>query len=225
MIGVHTPEFAFEKDLEQRASRAEGDGVAIRSRSTTTTRSGTRSGTSTGRRSTSSTRRATSAITDSARASTTSRSASSSSCLPKRAAATSNRTRLVQRAAAPGSRPTGTHAAPETYIGHARGGLRVAGRPGSGRARDYTVPREIATNEWALGGRWTVGEEDVREQAGGRDRVPLPGPRPPPRARSAARAVPVRFRVHLDGGLPGTRTAPTSTRTATARSRNSACTS
>ena len=76
VIGVHAPEFAFEKDLRnvQRAFE-DLERRRIPSPSTTTTRSGARSRTSTGRRTTSSTRRATSATRTSAKASTTSPSA------------------------------------------------------------------------------------------------------------------------------------------------------
>ena len=76
VIGVHTPEFAFEKQHRQRASAPCAiSGSTIRSRSTTTSPSGAPSTTSTGRRTTSSMRRAASAITISAKASTTSPSA------------------------------------------------------------------------------------------------------------------------------------------------------
>lgn len=94
---------------------------------------------------------------------------------------------------------------PETYLGHARaehfaspGGLR------RDQPADYTVPATLQHNQWALGGRWTVGEEDARLQAAGgriafrfhaRDLhlVLAPG----------ADGKPVRFRVRLDGQAPG----------------------
>ena len=71
VVGVHTPEFGFEHDLDNvdRRSRARS-ASSTRSRSTATTASGARSATTSGRRSTSPTRRAGSATTTSARAST-----------------------------------------------------------------------------------------------------------------------------------------------------------
>ena len=58
VIGVHAPEFAFEKNVDNVQKAVADLKIAIRSRSTTTTRSGARSTTSTGRRTTSSTPRA-----------------------------------------------------------------------------------------------------------------------------------------------------------------------
>ena len=57
VIGVHTPEFSFEHDIDlvRRATKRASDRLPGRA-STTTTRSGARSPTATGRRSTSSTR-------------------------------------------------------------------------------------------------------------------------------------------------------------------------
>ncbi|MGX9719236.1 cytochrome c biogenesis protein DipZ [Stenotrophomonas acidaminiphila] len=94
---------------------------------------------------------------------------------------------------------------PETYIGHARaenfaspGGLRAD------RAFDYTVPPTLRLNQWALGGRWLVGDEDARlQQAGGRIVFRF-------HARDLhlvlapdAAGRPVRFRVRIDGHAPG----------------------
>jgi thiol-disulfide isomerase/thioredoxin len=70
VIGVHTPEFGFEHDLDNVRREVKDLGVDYRSRSTTTTRSGPPSTTTTGRRCTSSTLRARSATTASARATT-----------------------------------------------------------------------------------------------------------------------------------------------------------
>jgi thiol-disulfide isomerase/thioredoxin len=42
VIGVHTPEFSFEHDIDRVRRRPPGERSTIRSRSTTTTRSGTR---------------------------------------------------------------------------------------------------------------------------------------------------------------------------------------
>jgi cytochrome c biogenesis protein CcdA/thiol-disulfide isomerase/thioredoxin len=94
---------------------------------------------------------------------------------------------------------------PETYIGYARAahfvplGALVHDEPHS-----YTAPHSLELNQWALGGQWRVeGERGVSTAAGARIVF-----------RFAARdlhlvlgtsdpAHPVRFRVTLDGRAPG----------------------
>jgi thiol-disulfide isomerase/thioredoxin len=95
---------------------------------------------------------------------------------------------------------------PETYVGYGHG-ERFAS-PGGGlpdRARMYVVPAELQLNEWGLAGDWTIGSEfTVVNKAGGkivyhfhaRDVHLVMGP--------AARGTPVRFRVTVDGVPPGT---------------------
>jgi thiol-disulfide isomerase/thioredoxin len=68
VIGVHTPEFDFEKDLDNVRSQARRSQSTTRLLSTATTRSGMPSATSTGRRCISSMRTATSATINSAKA-------------------------------------------------------------------------------------------------------------------------------------------------------------
>jgi len=94
---------------------------------------------------------------------------------------------------------------PETYLGHARAeNFASPGGQQPDRAADYTVPTTLALNQWALGGRWTVGDEDARSHAGG-DRIAF---------RFHARDLhlvlspgedgkPVRYRVRIDGQPPG----------------------
>lgn len=94
---------------------------------------------------------------------------------------------------------------PETYLGHARAeNFASPGGQQRDRAADYTVPTTLALNQWALGGRWTVGDEDARSHAGG-DRIAF---------RFHARDLhlvlspgedgkPVRYRVRIDGQPPG----------------------
>ena len=63
---------------------------------------------------------------------------------------------------------------PETYLGHARGERRA------------DRPADLALNQWALAGEWSVGEEAaVLDAAAGLDRLPLRGPRRQPGARAA----------------------------------------
>ena len=74
VIGVHTPEFAFEQERRERSPGREGHADRLPDRDRQRLRgSGMRSATSTGRPSISSTRRGGSGITSSARASTSSR--------------------------------------------------------------------------------------------------------------------------------------------------------
>jgi thiol-disulfide isomerase/thioredoxin len=93
---------------------------------------------------------------------------------------------------------------PETYLGLRRaenfdssGGARL------NQARDYSFPAKLRTNHWALSGDWTVGKEGaVLNHAGGRiayrfharDLHLVMGP--------AARGTSVRFRVLIDGQPP-----------------------
>jgi cytochrome c biogenesis protein CcdA/thiol-disulfide isomerase/thioredoxin len=93
---------------------------------------------------------------------------------------------------------------PETYIGHARAdSFASPGGQVPGVAHDYTVPSKLSLNEWALGGRWTVGEESAVANSvpsriafhfQARDLHLVLGP--------AADGKPVRFRVRLDGAPP-----------------------
>jgi thiol-disulfide isomerase/thioredoxin len=93
----------------------------------------------------------------------------------------------------------------ETYLGEARtDGFASPGGIHTGERRLYSSPARLSLNDWALSGTWTVGEERVRlDQAGGRiayrfharDVNLIMGP--------ATRGGAVRFRVLLDGKPPG----------------------
>lgn len=94
---------------------------------------------------------------------------------------------------------------PETYVGYDRaekfsspGGL-VSGKPHS-----YSAPSQLELNHWALAGGWTVGRQGtVSNEANGRivfrfharDLHLVMGP--------AATGASVRFRVRIDGAPPG----------------------
>ena len=94
---------------------------------------------------------------------------------------------------------------PETYLGHARAeNFASPGGQQPDRAADYSVPATLALNQWALGGHWTVGDEDARSNRAG-DRIAF---------RFHARdlhlvlspgedGTPVRYRVRIDGQPPG----------------------
>jgi thiol-disulfide isomerase/thioredoxin len=93
---------------------------------------------------------------------------------------------------------------PETYLGYGRS-THFASRNGAAldEGRAYELPERLPVNRWALAGEWTIGPENiVLDQAGGsiayrfhaRDAhlVLSPGAREP-----------IPFRVLLDGEAPG----------------------
>jgi thiol-disulfide isomerase/thioredoxin len=94
---------------------------------------------------------------------------------------------------------------PETYVGYGR--TEHFASPGGAapdQRRVYTAPPRLGLNQWALSGEWTLGREALRlNEANGRithrfharDLHLVTAP--------AARGAPVRFRVRLDGQPPG----------------------
>jgi thiol-disulfide isomerase/thioredoxin len=95
---------------------------------------------------------------------------------------------------------------PETYIGYGQTQNFVSsGGAAWNKPHVYVAPERLGLNHWALAGAWTVGKESATlNQPGGRivyrfharDVNLVMGP--------AARGSSVRFRVLLDGQLPGT---------------------
>jgi thiol-disulfide isomerase/thioredoxin len=92
----------------------------------------------------------------------------------------------------------------ETYLGYDRGSGFSSPEPATNGSRRYTVPSTVRQGHWALDGNWTVGNEAVvLEEAGGRiafqfharDLHLVMGP--------VTRGAPGRFRVLLDGRTPG----------------------
>ncbi len=94
---------------------------------------------------------------------------------------------------------------PETYIGYEKA-ENFGSQPevAKDRPADYTVPQTLQLNQWGLAGRWTVyGEKAVLDAASGRivfrfharDLHLVLGP--------TADGKPVRFKVWLDGAAPG----------------------
>jgi thiol-disulfide isomerase/thioredoxin len=94
---------------------------------------------------------------------------------------------------------------PETYVGYARTeNFASPGGAALNKRRVYTAPARLRLNHWALSGDWTMGREGtVLHKADGRithrfqarDLHLIIGP--------VARGAPVRFRVLLDGKPPG----------------------
>jgi thiol-disulfide isomerase/thioredoxin len=95
---------------------------------------------------------------------------------------------------------------PENYVGHDRTERFVS--PGGatvGKPRVYAAPAQLRLNHWALAGEWTVGKQAIAlNKANGRivyrfharDLHLVMGPATP--------GTPVRFRVLIDGQPPGT---------------------
>jgi thiol-disulfide isomerase/thioredoxin len=94
---------------------------------------------------------------------------------------------------------------PETYVGYGRAvGFASPGGVVPDRRHVYSAPTELRRNQWALSGDWTIGSVPaLLTEPGGsisfrfhaRDLHLVMGP---PAARG-----PVRFRVHLAGQAPG----------------------
>ena len=93
---------------------------------------------------------------------------------------------------------------PETYLGYGRGQNFASGPPKPDQAATYQTPYPLGPNQWGLAGRWNIGEEKSVSAAAGaritfyfhaRDLHLVLGP--------AAGNKPVRFRVTLNGQPPG----------------------
>jgi cytochrome c biogenesis protein CcdA/thiol-disulfide isomerase/thioredoxin len=96
-------------------------------------------------------------------------------------------------------------ASPETYVGYARAeGFASPGGFDPGRAKAYAAPDGLRLNQWALAGSWVVREEDAALATPGgsisfrfhaRDLHLVLGP--------GRDGKPVAFRVTVDGAPPG----------------------
>jgi cytochrome c biogenesis protein CcdA/thiol-disulfide isomerase/thioredoxin len=100
--------------------------------------------------------------------------------------------------------PDDTGRSPETYVGYGRGENFASGRPQMDQPADYWTPSPLQPNQWGFTGRWTIGEEkSALESAGGkitfrfhaRDLHLVLGP--------GNDGKPARFTVTLDGRAPG----------------------
>ena len=93
----------------------------------------------------------------------------------------------------------------ENYLGEARSdGFSSPGGFHSGERRQYSVPARLGLNDWALSGSWTVDSERVRvDEAGGRLAYRFRGRDVNLIMGPAKRGGTVRFRVFLDGKPPG----------------------
>jgi thiol-disulfide isomerase/thioredoxin len=93
---------------------------------------------------------------------------------------------------------------PETYLGHGRSDhFASPGGAALDERRAYQLPERLRLNHWALAGEWTIGRENVvLEQGGGSIAYRF-------RARDAHLVLsretpdPIAFRVLMDGEAPG----------------------
>jgi cytochrome c biogenesis protein CcdA/thiol-disulfide isomerase/thioredoxin len=97
-----------------------------------------------------------------------------------------------------------TSRSPETYVGYARSENFAGGQIAHDDGWNYHAPNTLLTNQWALSGHWNVGKQSAQlDQANGsvvyrfqgRDLHLVLGP--------GNDGKPIRFRVTLDGKAPG----------------------
>ena len=95
-------------------------------------------------------------------------------------------------------------ATPETYLGYQRG-ERFASRDGAtyGEPRAYELPDHLNLNHWGLAGAWTVGAERVATDQGGGGIAYRFHARDAHLVMSSDGGEPIPFRVLLDGQAPG----------------------
>jgi thiol-disulfide isomerase/thioredoxin len=93
---------------------------------------------------------------------------------------------------------------PENYVGYDRTEQFASGSVARDRRRLYSAPSRLSLNQWGLSGEWTIGRQAITlntvpgrivDRFHARDLHLVMGP--------ARRESPVRFRVSLDGQAPG----------------------
>jgi thiol-disulfide isomerase/thioredoxin len=100
--------------------------------------------------------------------------------------------------------PSGAIQSPETYLGYRRAERFASGeRPARDIAKSYRVPEGPQLDHWGLIGSWNVGAESAAlEAAGGRIVFRFRG-RDLHLVLAPGKDGPVRFKVRLDGASPG----------------------
>ena len=93
---------------------------------------------------------------------------------------------------------------PETYLGYVRGEhFASPGGAAFDDGRAYALPEHLRLNQWALAGEWTIGREEVvLDQAGGSIALRFHA-RDAHLVLSPGAREPIPFRVLLDGLAPG----------------------
>ncbi len=92
---------------------------------------------------------------------------------------------------------------PETYLGYGRSERFAPADGATLDPRAYDLPKQLELNHWALAGDWTIGSENVvLDHAGGSIAFRFHA-RDAHLVLSAAKDEPIPFRVLLDGEAPG----------------------
>ncbi|MGO8998342.1 MAG: redoxin family protein, partial [Polyangiaceae bacterium] len=98
----------------------------------------------------------------------------------------------------------GGERSPETYVGYARATIFAGGALARDTVSDYRAPEALGAGGWALDGRWLVCDEHARlEESGGRILYRFRGRDLHLVLGPGSAGTPVRFRVRLDGTAPG----------------------
>ena len=179
VIGVHSPEFEFEKDIDNVRRAVRELGSPIPSRWTVTTRSGVASTTTTGRRCTSSMRRDASAITISAKARTRSPRGSFRSSWPRPEPPNIDRNLVaVDPRGFEVAADWATLKSPENYLGYVRTeNFASPGGATRNQPKAYEQPARLRPNEWALAGELDGTRRRLgAERIGGRACDPISRP-------------------------------------------------
>jgi thiol-disulfide isomerase/thioredoxin len=94
----------------------------------------------------------------------------------------------------------------ETYLGHGRSGTFASPEPEFlKRPRDYTTPERLRLSQWGLTGDWTLARESARSNhAGGRLTYRFHARDVHLVMGTVTRGSSVRYRVFIDGQPPGT---------------------
>jgi thiol-disulfide isomerase/thioredoxin len=93
---------------------------------------------------------------------------------------------------------------PETYLGYERGeGFASPGGAGIGERRTYALPDRLGLNNWALEGDWATGPESAVLQAAGGSIAYRFHARDAHLVLRSELHQPIPFRVLLDGQAPG----------------------
>jgi thiol-disulfide isomerase/thioredoxin len=93
---------------------------------------------------------------------------------------------------------------PETYLGYGRGnGLASPNGQSLDERRAYELPESLGFNSWALAGEWTIGREQVVLDGAGGSIAYRFHARDAHLVLSPGAREPIPFRVLLDGGAPG----------------------
>lgn len=92
---------------------------------------------------------------------------------------------------------------PETYVGYARAQNFAGGHEVHDESSDYRAPDTLAINQWSLDGRWSVHAENAQlDKAGGRIVYRFSGRDLHLVLGPGRDGKPVRFRVRIDGEAP-----------------------